>query len=897
LSRFLSLLAKMDNPQIPFFPTEPNKVLGLLGQRLQENIISCRTTFKSVLDNVTIGKVKISLSPSNPHPSMRMKTTNNVAFFTSTTKPTSSSHFTVGFSPRNTRRHVISLRNAPFASVSAAAEGSESGSASGSGSSDDESSDVSSSEDGNDAGKEKVTGGTAIASDKENVHNAGAAIDTGKNDEEDEDEISKTAAGRVIITEINFTGASDEMLKDVRRVMRVKPNVAYTLKEVAKDLKRINRTGWFSKIVPRPVETREGVALNIELEPYDKVKSLVVTGCTAVPTAFIEESFRSVQGHPMNVRHVRHALSKLQQWYQNGGYLASVSRTTFRHGRLEVHCAEPKVSSVAAQIFDPETQKPIKGVTKPHILQRYLNLKQGDLYCRDTISSDIQRFYGTGLFEDANLVVKEAEYGSSADEPRIDVCYTLVERKHRGMSFGGGFSATPALLGKKSDGGRGEGDLGKGKSGKGGEGGGGGGGGTSMFPSLVGSFSFYDRNLFGLAQRLNVSAELGQSDQVFKISHVDPWVNSGPSRTSRTISLSNNRHASAVHGGPIQPSQGAGGRDEEDGVVLVAPRDRLSNIISSNISNTGSRLGDFSSSVLSPLMSLFPLGKSNQSKQVEGEGEGSSSAMARSGGVGAVVKSVNLDDDRPVLLGRELGSVDYQRPLSQNLTGSLTLMCQRTRVMDERGVPTTHDAFGAPLTASGDVEDRAAAISLGLSYSRNGAAGNTSASAMVEQAVPWDGQGKWQNYSRLRFLLHKPLALPNPLRLPRIPTFHLRLQGGACLGDLPPYEALCIGGTNSVRGYVEGGVGSGRYAAEATTEVRVPLPLKPLTAVAFADFGSDFGSGASVMGNPAGIRGKAGTGAGVGVGMRIASPVGPLRLEYAWNDRRQGQLHIGFGMY
>ena len=46
-------------------------------------------------------------------------------------------------------------------------------------------------------------------------------------------------------------------------------------------------------------------------------------------------------------------------------------------------------------------------------------------------------------------------------------------------------------------------------------------------------------------------------------------------------------------------------------------------------------------------------------------------------------------------------------------------------------------------------------------------------------------------------------------------------------GDLPPYEAFPIGGTNSVRGYSEGGVGSGRNYVAGTAELHWPL-VKPV---------------------------------------------------------------------
>ena len=47
--------------------------------------------------------------------------------------------------------------------------------------------------------------------------------------------------------------------------------------------------------------------------------------------------------------------------------------------------------------------------------------------------------------------------------------------------------------------------------------------------------------------------------------------------------------------------------------------------------------------------------------------------------------------------------------------------------------------------------------------------------------------------------------------------------GGVILGDLPPYEAFPIGGTNSVRGYSEGGVGSGRNYVAGTTALQWPI--------------------------------------------------------------------------
>lgn len=36
-------------------------------------------------------------------------------------------------------------------------------------------------------------------------------------------------------------------------------------------------------------------------------------------------------------------------------------------------------------------------------------------------------------------------------------------------------------------------------------------------------------------------------------------------------------------------------------------------------------------------------------------------------------------------------------------------------------------------------------------------------------------------------------------------------------------------------------------------------------------------------------------GYGYGAGIRIDSPLGPVRLEYAWNDQRNTRFHVALG--
>lgn len=120
------------------------------------------------------------------------------------------------------------------------------------------------------------------------------------------------------------------------------------------------------------------------------------------------------------------------------------------------------------------------------------------------------------------------------------------------------------------------------------------------------------------------------------------------------------------------------------------------------------------------------------------------------------------------------------------------------------------------------------------------------------------------------------------------------LQAGTVLGDLPPYEAFIIGGSNSVRGYAEGDVGNGRSYVQATAEYRFPI-ISAVGGALFFDYGSTLGSDDAVPGIPSIIRGLPGQGYGYGIGVRIQSPVGPIRIDYGINEQGGSRVNFGIG--
>jgi outer membrane protein insertion porin family len=276
-------------------------------------------------------------------------------------------------------------------------------------------------------------------------------------------------------------------------------------------------------------------------------------------------------------------------------------------------------------------------------------------------------------------------------------------------------------------------------------------------------------------------------------------------------------------------------------------------------------------------------------------------------------REVELDNgDRPRVV-RTGGSLSFSRPLSRDVyrraewTASLGLQYQRVETTDEDGEIAEEDERGNPLTFSGEGKDDLLTLQFGVVRDRrNDLLRPTRGSLLrlgTEQSIPI-GQGSiffnrlrgsYSFYVPTRILQFTPGCRARDARDSDCPqVFAFNIQGGTVVGDLPPYEAFVLGGSNSVRGYDEGDLASARSFLQATVEYRFPI-FNIISGALFVDAATDFGSQDSVTGRPGSVRRKPGSGFGYGIGVRVQSPLGPIRVDYAINDEGDSRLHFGIG--
>ncbi len=126
----------------------------------------------------------------------------------------------------------------------------------------------------------------------------------------------------------------------------------------------------------------------------------------------------------------------------------------------------------------------------------------------------------------------------------------------------------------------------------------------------------------------------------------------------------------------------------------------------------------------------------------------------------------------------------------------------------------------------------------------------------------------------------------------------VRGLGGRLLGGDLGRENFKIGGADTLRGYAYGGYPDedGRLSLEGdhmlvmNAEFRFPI-VEKVTGVVFTDWGTTWNQGESM--------GLADLANSYGLGVRLDTPLGLLRLDYGWGknakDERKGQFYFGFG--
>ena len=623
--------------------------------------------------------------------------------------------------------------------------------------------------------------------------------------------------------------------------MQVRPGSRATRADLQRDLNAIQATGWFSDVRINPVNGPLGVQLIVQLEPFPELTAVELNAASdLLSQAVIDEAFRSDFGSTINLNVLQQRMKALQTQLSGEGYsLARISgpERVSPDGVITLKMIQGQVAGVEVQFLNKEGERedengePIVGKTKEWVVTREISVEPGDPFNRNTLERDIKRLYATQLFSDVKVTLKPVP-----EQPGdVLIVLGIVEQSTGQLSGGLGYSQSQGVFGQAQ---------------------------------------VQDSNMFGRAWNVGLNVTYGQYGGLANLSFSDPWIKGDKHRTSFRSSLFLSQQVPQAF------------QSEDNGNIrTVEEYEDNGNKYAYNINSSKNPSGDSFGSVNKALKE-FP-------DRSWFDYEGDTIALRKTGGSFSFSRPLNggdpfKDSSWRVLAGMSFADV---RPINfaaeTRPYGVSTNNFKNGRVKNNDVICVSFNCADNNLLTG----LRLATTYNTLNDTRSPTSGNfftfsTEQFVGVNDDSPTFNRmrGSYTQFFPVNWLkLHKGCRPDQGEKADCPQAIGLQVKGGTIVGELPPYEAFCVGGSNSIRGWYDCDLAVGRSFGEVTLEYRFPI-FSVFSGELFVDAGTDFNTQKNVPGKPGLLLDKDGSGVSVGTGVIVGTPVGPLRLEIATRD-------------
>jgi outer membrane protein insertion porin family len=649
---------------------------------------------------------------------------------------------------------------------------------------------------------------------------------------------------RVLIAEVVVEGLeghpeAERLELAAYEAMRTIPGSRVSRPELEADLAAIFATGWFADVRIQPVDGPLGVSLVVTVVPNPVLSRVNVqpAGEIKLPEEVIADTFASDFGRTLNLNTLQTRMQALQTWYTDQGF--SLARVTgpsrvSPDGEVELLVREGTVDGVEVQFITSEGE-PTDEQGEP-----IRGKTQPWVITREVSLEPGSVFNRRQLEDDIRRLYGTGLFSDVrvtlrpvAGQPgAVVVVLGIVEQSTGSLSGGVGYSQSQGVFGQ---------------------------------------ISLQESNLLGRAWDLGTNFSYGQFGGLGDITFFDPWIKGDRHRTSfraraffsREIpQIFQSRNSTFKSG-----SQRIKGADFE--VVTNDPRDigGGDQLVRTNFDN----------------VAIQRVGASVQFVRPFNGGDPFADAPWR------LILAFGGQEVTPMNFAGSkysqavVGATKSPDVVSRNQVICIAYNCASENQLLSFRIGTTYNSLDDP---------------------RNPTSGNF-LSLSTEQflSVGSDSptfnriRGSISHFIPVNWLKIYKGCRPGPGEPEDCSqALGFQLSGGTLIGDeIPPYEAFCLGGGNSVRGYFDCDLGVGKSFAEFTVEYRFPL-FSIVSGSVFFDAGTTFGTQSDIPGNPGGLLGKRGEGFSPGVGLIVTTPVGPLRLEVASEDfTDEWRFNLGVG--
>jgi outer membrane protein insertion porin family len=650
------------------------------------------------------------------------------------------------------------------------------------------------------------------------------------------------AEPKVLIAEVAIEGLQDHPERErlelaAYAAMAATPGSRVTRNELQTDLSAIYASGWFSDVRIQPVDGPLGVRLVVVVVANPVLQQVKLDPADLkLPEQVVKDTFAADYGKTLNLNTLQTRMQELQRWYADQGF--SLARITgpsrvSPEGVVELLVRQGTVEGVEVQFLNKE------GSATNDKGEPIRGKTKPWVVTREVSLRPGQVFNRRELEEDIKRIygtglfsdVKVTLKPVPAEPGKVVIVLGIVEQSSGSLSGGLGYSQSQGVFGQ---------------------------------------IQLQDSNLFGRAWDLGTNISYGQYGGLGDITFTDPWIKDNKYRTSfrarfffsrEVPQLFQNENNSFTY--ELQNFDGA----DFDVVTSRTVNNDGTETVTTNFDTVAIQRIGANVQFVRPLNGGNPYKKAPWNLILSFGGQ-EVTPMDFSGGKYSygVVGATSSPDTVP-----------------SNQVICLAFNCASENQLVSFRVGATYSTLNDPRNPT-----KGNFLSLG-----------TEQFISVGENSPTFNRvrGSFTHYIPVEWLKIFKGCRPKPGETKDCKqALAFQVSAGSLVGsDIPPYEAFCLGGGNSVRGFYDCDMGVGKSFAEATIEYRFPI-FSIISGEVFFDAGTTFGTQADIPGNPGGLLGKQGEGYSPGVGLIVTTPVGPLRLEVATqNFSSDWRFNLGVG--
>ena len=294
-----------------------------------------------------------------------------------------------------------------------------------------------------------------------------------------------------VISKIDIVGTKTISKEELLSGMKIKEGQQFVPKEALNEAQRIFNTGYFATVEPKIDRKADNtVVITYEVKENPDVTGIEITGNTLFTADQLKQALGIKEGQILNGNLLNPDKNGIIKLYEKNGYAtARIESINVREdGKIKIGMTEGVVQNVtfskASSKTDDERANPKRANlrTKPYVLERYLEVKPGEVLEGKNIESTMKEMYRTGIFNriEPNIT------GSETDPNARNVEFLIEERP------------TTTINGSISYG-------------------------TSV--GLVGGLKLSDDNFLGRDQQAAINLEASnKGDKTFSIDWFDPWI-------------------------------------------------------------------------------------------------------------------------------------------------------------------------------------------------------------------------------------------------------------------------------------------------------------------------------------------------------------------------------------